>query len=66
MMKSGNPIGMMENLVKNNPQMQDAWNMAQQLSKNNNKEEVLQQIAQQKGVTVESLKEQITQLGFNI
>lgn len=65
-MKAPNKIGMIENLIKKNPQLSNAWQMAQQLSSNTNKEEVVNQIAKQKGITVEDVKQMAKSYGINI
>ena len=39
-MKAPNKMAMVENLIKQNPQLNNAWQMAQQLSQNNNKHTV--------------------------
>ena len=57
---------MMENLIKQNPQLSNAWQMAQQLSQNTDKESVIAQIAQQKGMSVEEIKQMARDNGINI
>lgn len=57
---------MVENLIKQNPQLNNAWQMAQQLSQNGNKQEVINQIAKQKGVSVDEVKQMASQFGINI
>lgn len=57
---------MVENLIKQNPQLNNAWQIAQQLSQNNNKQEVINQIAKQKGVSVDEVKQMASQFGINI
>lgn len=59
-------MAMVENLIKQNPQLNNAWQMAQQLSQNNNKQEVINQIAKQKGVSVDEVKQMASQFGINI
>lgn len=59
-------MAMVENLIKQNPQLNNAWQMAQQLSQNNNKQEVIDQIAKQKGVSVDEVKQMASQFGINI
>ena len=56
----------MENLIKQNPQMNNAWRMAQQLSQNGNKDEVLNQIAMQRGMNINELKQFAKNFGINI
>lgn len=59
-------MAMVENLIKQNPQLNNAWQMAQQLSQNGNKQEVINQIAKQKGVSVDEVKKMASQFGINI
>lgn len=57
---------MMENLIKQNPQLSNAWQMAQQLSQNADKQGVIEQIAKQKGMSVEEIKQMARDNGINI
>ena len=57
---------MVENLVKQNPQMNNVWNIAKQLSQNGNKEEVLNKIAMQKGINLDEIKQMAKNFGINI
>lgn len=59
-------MAMVENLIKQNPQLNNAWQMAQQLSQNNNKQEVINQIAKQKGINVDEVKQMASKIGINI
>ena len=59
-------MAMVENLIKQNPQLNNAWQMAQQLSQNGNKQEVINQIAKQKGVSVDEVKQMASQFGINV
>lgn len=59
-------MAMVENLIRQNPQLNNVWQMAQQLSQNNNKQEVIKQIAQQKGMKVEEVVEIAKNYGINI
>ena len=59
-------MAIVENLIKQNPQLNNAWQMAQQLSQNGNKQEVINQIAKQKGVSVDEVKQMASQFGINI
>ena len=59
-------MAMVENLIKQNPQLNNAWQMAQQLSQNNNKQEVINQIAKQKGISCDDVKEMANKFGINI
>lgn len=65
-MKAPNKMAMVENLIKQNPQLNNAWQMAQQLSQNNNKQEVINQIAKQKGISCDEAKQMATKFGINI
>ena len=55
-------MAMVESLIKQNPELSNAWQMAQQLSKNTNKQEVINQIAKQKGISCDDVKEMATKL----
>ena len=57
---------MVENMIKQNPQLSEAWKTAQQLSKSGNKEEIINNIAKQKGMNPEEIKQMISQYGINI
>lgn len=59
-------MAMVENLIKQNPQLNNAWQIAQQLSQNNNKQEVINQIAKQKGINVDEVKQMASKIGINI
>ena len=59
-------MAMVESLIKQNPELSNAWQMAQQLSKNNNKQEVINQIAKQKGISCDDVKEMANKFGINI
>lgn len=59
-------MGIVQNLISQNPQLNNAWQMAQQLSQNNNKQEVIEQLAKQKGVSVDELKQMAQTYGINI
>lgn len=59
-------MAMIQGIINQNPQMSNAWQMAQQMAQNPNKEQVLQQLAQQKGMSVEELKRQARMVGINI
>ena len=65
-MKAPNKMAMVENLIKQNPQLNNAWQMAQQLSQNGNKQEVINQIAKQKGVSVDEVRKMANSYGINI
>lgn len=57
---------MIQSLISQNPQLNQAWNMARQLSQYPNKQQIIQQIAQQKGMNVEEVKQQARNFGINI
>ena len=59
-------MAMVESLIKQNPELNNAWQMAQQLSKNNNKQEVINQIAKQKGISCDDVKEMANKFGINV
>ena len=59
-------MAMVENLIKQNPQLSNAWKMAKQLSQNTNKQEVINQIAKQKGISCDDVKEMANKFGINI
>lgn len=65
-MKAPNPMAMVQSLVAQNPQLNQMWQMAQQMAQNPNKEQVIQQLAQQKGVSVEQIKQEASKFGINI
>lgn len=52
--------------MKNNPQMEKAWEIAQQMAQNPNKEQIVQQLAQQKGMSVEQVKQEASKFGINL
>lgn len=59
-------MAMVENLIKQNPQLSNAWQIAQQLSQNTNKQEVINQIAKQRGISVDEVKKMAGQFGINV
>lgn len=59
-------MGMVQSLIKQNPQLGSVWEMAQQLSQNNNKQEIIEQIAKQKGMSVDEIKKMAQSYGINI
>lgn len=63
---ASNPLQMIQSMVQQNPQLSNMWQMAQQMGLNPNKEQVIQQLAQQKGMTVEQVKEEARKYGINI
>ena len=65
-MRSPNKKAMLQSLLKQNPQLNRTWQLAEQMASNNNKQEVLNQIAQQKGLNINQINEMIKQFGINI
>lgn len=63
---ASNPLQMIQSMVQQNPQLSNMWQMAQQMGLNPNKEQVVRQLAQQKGMTVEQVKEEARKYGINI
>ena len=59
-------MAMVENLIKQNPQLNNAWQIARQLSQNTNKQEVINQIAKQKGISCDDVKEMANKFGINV
>lgn len=57
---------MIQSLINQNPQLNQMWQMAQQMAQNPNKEQVLQQLAQKKGVSVDVLKQEAHKYGINV
>lgn len=65
-MKSQNPTQMLNSLVASNPQLKNMLQTASQMAQNPNKEEVIEQLAQQKGCTVDEVKQEARKFGVNI
>ena len=59
-------MGMVQNLIKQNPQLNEAWEMAQQLSQKSNKQEVIEQLAKKKGMSVDEITQMARSYGINI
>lgn len=57
---------MIQNLINMNPQYKDAWETAQKLAGNPNKEQVIEQLAKSKGMTVGQVKDFARKNGINI
>ena len=66
LMKAPNKMVMLENLINQNPQLGSAWKMAQQLSQNSNKQEVINEIAKQKGMSSEEIISLARKYGINL
>ena len=60
-----NPQQMVQSMIKKNPNLQTAWNQAQQLA-SGNKEEVINKICKEKGLSREQVMSQAQQFGINI
>ena len=60
-----NPQQMVQSMIKKNPNLQTAWNQAQQLA-SGNKEEVINKICKEKGLSREQVVSQAQQFGINI
>ena len=52
-------------MIKQNPQISNAWSMAQRLS-TSNKSEVINEIAKQKGLNVAEIQQLAKSFGINI
>ena len=65
-MMAPNKQQIVQSLISQNPQLNSVWQMAQQMAQNPNKEQVIQQIAQQKGMSIEEVKNQARNFGINI
>lgn len=52
-------------MIKKNPNLQTAWNQAQQLA-SGNKEQVIEKICKEKGLSREQVISQARQFGINI
>lgn len=59
-------MAMVQSLIQQNPQVNSMWQMAQQMAQNPNKEQILQQLAQQKGVSIDVLKQEARKFGINV
>ena len=66
LMKAPNKMVMIENMINQNPQLGSAWKMAQQLSQNSNKQEVINEIAKQKGLSSEEVISLARKYGINL
>lgn len=66
LMKAPNKTVMIENMINQNPQLGSAWKMAQQLSQNSNKQEVINEIAKQKGMSSEEIISLARKYGINL
>lgn len=52
-------------MIRQNPQMNSAWDMAQQLS-TGNKQQVINEIARQKGININEIQQLAQSFGINI
>ena len=64
-MSCKNPQQMVQSMIKKNPSLQAAWNQAQQLA-SGNKEEVIEKICKEKGLSREQVVSEAQKLGINI
>lgn len=65
-MQAPNKQQMLQSLIAQNPQANQMWQVAQQLAQNPNKQQVIQQIAQKRGMTVDEVITQARNFGVNI
>lgn len=64
-MSCKNPQQMVQQMIKKNPNLQTAWNQAQQLA-TGNKEQTIEQICKERGLSREQVISQAQQFGINI
>lgn len=64
-MSCKNPQQMVQQMIKKNPNLQAAWNQAQQLA-SGDKEQVIDKICKEKGLSREEVISQARQFGINI
>lgn len=67
-MKSNDKQAMLSNLIKSNPQMQQAWQVSQAIMNNKNmtKEQQLEYACKQSGLDVNQVKDTLKTFGINI
>lgn len=65
MMMSKNPQQVVQDMIKKNPNLQQAWNQAQQLAMGN-KEQAIEQICNAKGISKDEIISQAQNFGINI
>ena len=68
-----NPKAMMKqqinNMIQSNPQARQAWQMAQQMSQNKSPEEkrkIVENLARERGVSLDQLRQMASQFGIQI
>lgn len=68
-----NPRALMKaqinNMIESNPQARQAWQMAQQMSQNKSPEEkrkIVENLARERGVPLEQLKQMASQFGIQM
>lgn len=64
-MSCKNPQQMVQNMIRQNPNLQTAWNQAQQLAKVN-KQDAIDEICSKRGLSREEVISQAQQFGINI
>ena len=64
-MSCKNPQQIVQNMIKKNPNLQAAWTQAQQLA-SGNKEEVIEKICKEKGLSREQVISEARKYGINI
>lgn len=65
LMSCKNPQQMVQSMIKKNPNLQAAWNQAQQLA-SGNKEEVIDKICKEKGLSRDQVVSEAQKFGINI
>lgn len=65
LMSSQNPQLIVQDMIKKNPNLQQVWNQAQNLSQYN-KEQVIEQICKEKGLNKDDVINQARSFGINI
>lgn len=64
-MSCKNPQQMVQQMIKKNPNLQVAWNQAQQLA-TGNKEQVIDKICKEKGLSRDQVISEAQKFGINI
>lgn len=64
-MSCKNPQQMVQSMIKKNPNLQAAWTQAQQLA-SGNKEETIEKICKEKGLSREQVISEARKYGINI
>ena len=64
---SSNPNAMIQSMIGNNPQLQQAWAISQSIANGgSNKSEQLKQACEKSGMDYNKTKEMLSSLGINI